>query len=91
MKAFDLEKLDTSYRFKIWDRELPDWKDLALQHDLKLTVVKERGLISVMKRVQVTGKKRQSLEEVGYLLAEAYGVEFEGGTRLKKRPKKAKA
>lgn len=91
MKAFDLEKLDTSYRFKIWDREVPDWKDIARQFDLKLTIVKDRDLISVMKRVQITGKKRQPLEEIGYILAEAPNVEFEGGARLKKRPKKAKA
>ncbi len=90
MKAFDLEKLDASYRFKIWDRELPDWKDVARQHDLKLAVVKDPGLVSVMKRVQVTGKKRQGLEELGYVLADLSGIEFEGGARLKKRPKNAK-
>ena len=91
MKAFDLEKLDTSFRIKIWDRELPDWKDLARQFDLKITVIKDRDLISVMKRVQISAKKRQPLEEIGYILAEAPHVEFEGGARLKKRPKKAKA
>jgi hypothetical protein len=91
MKAFDLEKLPSSYRFKIWDREYPDWKDFARACDLKIKLVPEKDLISVMKRVELAGKKRQSLEEVGYLLAEAPNAAFEGGARLKKRPKKPKS
>lgn len=90
MKVFDLEKLASSYRFKIWDREWPDWKEFARGNDLKVTIVKEPGLVSVMKRVELTGKKRQSLDEIGYLLSEAPDAEFEGGARLKKRPKTAK-
>lgn len=87
MKVFDLEKLSSSYRFKIWDREWPDWKDFARANELKVAIVKEPDLISVMKRVELTGKKRQSLDEIGFLLSEAPGAEFEGGARLKKRPK----
>lgn len=90
MKVFDLEKLTSSYRFKIWDRQLPDWKDFARANDLKIKLVPDKELISVMKRVELVGKKRQSLDEIGYLLAEAPGAEFEGGARLKRRPKKQK-
>jgi hypothetical protein len=91
MKAFDLEKLDTTYRFTVWDREVPEWRYLAKAKELKLTLVKQPGMISVLKRVQVAGKKRQTAEEIGYLLSELPDVEFEGGARLKKRPKKPKA
>jgi hypothetical protein len=91
MKVFDLEKQPSSFRFTIWDREYPDWKDFARAFDLKIKLVPVKDMISVMKRVELTGKKRQSLDEVGYLLAEAPGAAFEGGARLKKRPKKAKA
>jgi hypothetical protein len=91
MKVFDLEKLASSFRFKIWDREWPDWKDFARANDLKVSIVKEPGLISVMKRVELTGKKRQSVDEIGYVLSEAPDAEFEGGARLKKRPKQQKA
>lgn len=91
MHVFDLEKLPSSYRFKIWDREYPDWKDFARANDLKIKLVPDKELISVLKRVELLGKKRQSLDEVGYLLAEAPGAEFEGGVRLKKRPKNQKA
>ncbi|MEX2188048.1 MAG: hypothetical protein WD875_14680 [Pirellulales bacterium] len=91
MKVFDLEKLNASYRFKIWDREWPDWKDFARANDLKVAMVKEPELVSVMKRIELTGKKRQSIDEIGYLLSEAPDADFEGGARLKKRPKTAKA
>jgi hypothetical protein len=90
MKVFDLEKLPTSFRFKIWDREYPDWKDFARTNDLRIKIVPEKDMISVMKRVELSAKKRQNVEEIGYLLADAPGAEFEGGARLKKRPKKQK-
>ncbi len=91
MKVFDLEKLNSSFRFKIWDREWPDWKDFARANDLKVAVVKEPGLVSVMKRIELTGKKQQGVDEIGYLLSEAPGADFDGGARLKKRPKREKA
>jgi hypothetical protein len=87
MKIFDLQIKGLSYHFKIWDNELPEWKELRRSFDWQLTTG-PRKRWEVFREVQLDATSKSLFDALTEQLLAIPGIEFEGGIRLSRRSAK---